>query len=317
MFRHLRNLILLVFLLLFSNAPTCFDQSVYAQESKEESVVTSTTNAKTGDARPVSESSAGGEEATAEGAKQQQTPARFVLPAEQHAWANFQPGAWREVRITTETFNSRGKVINRSVTTQKEILKAKSEETYSLDLQATVDLIGKRIVGDWKQRVLKLATNRAGEITGMQKKENQIISYEGEEVECEIWELRYLDDSRQMVDRIVYSPQRYPFVIRRDSKEIQDDSQAQPVEEQVEVIASTIPFVIEGKMTMCCSQRTTRRRAKGNSLRVTFLAPTVPGGEVAAWSSDFDSQRQLTRWSTFELISYGLAISPQLDEERR
>ena len=262
---------------------------------------------------PVAATTAGAPaERTAEKEPAQlQTPPRFVLPAKQHVWARFEPGSWREVRITTETFNSEAEVINRSVTTQMEVLKSVAEEAYALEVQATVDLVGKRIVGDWKQRVLKLATDKAGEISDMQPLGHESFSYEGGDIECQIWELRYLDDSRQMLDRIAYHSQQFPYVMLRETREFTQESSLQEVEQSVEVTASAVPYVVEGKMTLCSCLRTTRRRAKGSSIRVAFVSPTIPGGDVAAWSSDFDSQRQLSRWSTFELLGFGQPDSQQ------
>ena len=248
---------------------------------------------------------------------QQQAPLRFILPPELHAWAQFQPGAWREVRIITDTFSQAGGVINRSTTTQKEVLKAVAEETYAIDVQATVDLVGKRIVGDWKTRVLKLATDNAGEITRVLQKDNIGLAYQGADVDCQVWELRYLDDSRQMIDRILFHPQHYPFVILRETSEFVPESSTQPVEQIAEVTASTVPYEIKGKMASCSCLRITRQRAKGNSTRLVFIAPTVPGGEVAAWSSDFDSQGKLTRWSTLELLDFGQPDSQQSTADSR
>ncbi|MCG8449241.1 MAG: hypothetical protein MI725_06650 [Pirellulales bacterium] len=295
--------------LLLAAVLLCRSATLLAQQAKVEPVASTTSAESTAESSTESSTeSSAGQSAQGEPVAPA-APPRFTLPAEQHPWGRFPPGAWREIQITTETFNPKGKVINRSVTTQKEVLKAQTDETYAIDVQATVDLVGKRIVGDWKTRVLKLATDGAGEISDTRQKENVSLPYDGAPVECQVWELRYRDDARQMVDRIYYQPERFPFIMQRETSEQASDGSAKPAEQTVQVTVPTIPYFVQGEMTLCSCLRSLRQRPKGNSSRVVFLAPSVPGGEVAAWSSDFDSHGQLTRWSTLELLDFGLESS--------
>ena len=235
----------------------------------------------------------------------EELPVEFHLPEEHHAWGRFAPGAWREFQVTTETFDSEQKLVNRSVTTQKEVLEASDDHTYTLKVQAAVDLVGKRIVGDWKTRVLHWATDGTGEITQTVQADTVAMSVEGVKAECQLWELTYRDDARLLLDRIYYYPQRFPFIAKRETYEHEQSPETSIPEQSTEVTAWVIPYVLQGKMVRCSCLGILQQRPKGRSSRILFTSPDVPGGEVAAWTSDYDSQGQLTRWSTMELIGYG------------
>ena len=60
-------------------------------------------------------------------------------------------GAWRDLETATVSFDDSGQMVSRNVTLQTEILETVAEGKYVLKVQATVELGGKRIVGDWKK----------------------------------------------------------------------------------------------------------------------------------------------------------------------
>ncbi len=231
----------------------------------------------------------------------------FRLPAEHHPWARFAPGAWREVEITTETFDEQGELVNRSVTTQQEILKSVSGDRYTLDVQATVDLVGKRIVGAWITRVLHLPTDRAGEIVETVPLDDASIHVGGREIECQTWKVVYRDDARTLIDRIRYTPGHFPFVLDRTTLPGNGaDNSPQTAIQVVSAVALDIPYTIDDQVIRSSCVQTKRQGDKGSTNRIAFIAAEVPGGELVARTSDFDLQGTLTRWSTQELLRYGL-----------
>jgi len=236
------------------------------------------------------------------------SPKRLVLPPAHHRWARFQPGAWRELRVTTETFDNEGKVVSQSVTTQQEVLEGVNEESYEFDIQATVDLSGKRIAGEWKSRVLHLATDSAGQIVDARQLEEASLSVGGQPVDCQVWEIRYNEDARTLVDRIYYAPELFPYILQRETSEADDAAGDRPrVGQTTKVVALEVPYVVDGRIAACSCIQTIRSSVKGNTVRVVFESDEVPGGEVAAWSTDYDDQGRRTKWSVLELLSYGEA----------
>ena len=235
----------------------------------------------------------------------------FQLPAAQHAWARFQPGAWRETETITETFDETGHVVSRSVTTQKEVLQTVAEGKYVLDTQATVDLGGKRIVGEINARALHLETDGAGLVVGSRRLDDQSLQLAGLAVECQVWEIRYRDGTHILTDIIHYQAERFPFILRRETLSKVDSSKVDSKKDVIEAVrrsevaASTVPYFVGDQMLDCCCWRSFRHRTKGETQRVAFASSAVPGGEVAVWSTDSDALGKRVRWSVTKLLAYG------------
>jgi|GEM_PF-4488635 len=227
----------------------------------------------------------------------------FLLPAKQHPWASFEPGAWRELQIVSEAYDEAGQVVNRSVTQQKEVLEAVDDEKYVLKVQATVDLSGKRIVGDWKTRVSHLSVDGAGPLVDSRRLADQAWSLAGRTTDCQVWELRYRDGARKLKDRLFYHPQQFPFVWRREtfSEEQTQDAEAERV---MEMVATTLPYQLGEQLLECSCLRTLRHRAKGDTVRLAFLSSAVPGGEVSAWFTDTDAAGRRVRSSAAQLLTF-------------
>lgn len=229
----------------------------------------------------------------------------FRLPVEQHFWARFQPGAWRELRTVTETFDGT-EIVSRNTTTQREVLQAVVDGTYVLQVQATVELPGKCFVGEWNQRVLHLAIDSAGPIINSRRLEDETLALAGATVLCQVWELRYRDEARNLVELIHYDPQTFPYVLQRETFTDTGSENGTAIgEQQMQAMARDVPYRLGEQLVKCACLRTSRHRAKGDTLTLTFASPTVPGGEMAAWTTDFDSQGQRIRWSVTSLLGSG------------
>lgn len=278
---------------------------------------TSTPSVPNAPVQPVSSASPAGESVVN---AQGESPVveSFVLPAEHHYWARFPAGSWREIQTTTETFDEAGAVVSRSVTTQQESLQSASDERYALDVQATVDLVGKRITGKWINRVLHTATDGAGQIVSTRRLEDESLTLANRTVNCQVWEVTYNDDARSLVDRIYYTPELFPYILRRETSGLSSAEDGSPPVEQVQrVVAIEMPYLVEGQVLRCTCLETTRRGEKGSSVRVALVSEQIPGGEVAVWSTDFDPQGQRSRWSSQELVNYGQTALSQSGETRR
>ena len=242
----------------------------------------------------------------------------FALPIEHHAWARFPVGAWREIQITTETFDESGVAVSSSATSQAEKLESVFGNRYELKVQATVDLVGKRITGKAITRVLATTTDGAGQIVETRRLEDTELALTGQKVVCQAWDIVYRDDARTMVDRLLYSPQRYPHVLSRTTAEVAStDGDPPTTEQEVSVVAVEIPYVHDGEILLCTCLRTTRQGKKGSTVRISLVCDLVPGGEVAVWATDFDPQGKRTRWSTQKLAGYGRTPPPEVPASRR
>jgi hypothetical protein len=230
----------------------------------------------------------------------------WTLPKECHPWGRFEAGSWREIEITTETFDEQGKVFGRSITTQKEILKSVANDNYVIEVQATVDVAGKRIAGPWNTRVLRLSTDRPGNIFSSVQRKDELLPLNVGAVKCQVFEFQYAEESRNLSDRIYFSAEIFPHVFQRDTFERSDNAPTPSMPEDITtVVARAVPFEWEGKIIDCVTQQVIRRREKGESQTLSVLSPEIPGGEIRSHSTDFDTSGHRIRWSVQRLLAYG------------
>ena len=233
---------------------------------------------------------------------------QFVFPAEQHLWGHFPVGSWRETEIATETLDDVGKVYGRSVTTQKEVLKALADDSYVLEVQATVVISGKEIVGPINTRILRRLTDRSGAIFSEVRQEDELLTVGNASVACQVWDVVYSEETSNWRDRIYFSSDTFPYVIRRDRFEnVKDSPIAEIATESSRVLAVQLPFSLEGRVIPCVCEQSHRQRGKGGTQTVKLISREIPGGEVQSWSTDFDIDSRPNRWSVLKLLDYGVA----------
>lgn len=264
----------------------------------------------------------------------------FQLPDKHHAWARFQPGAWREIQTRTTTLDETGEVAQKNLTIQKETLEAVADGQYVIKVQATIEVGGKQLVGEPKTRALHLETNGAGPLSETQRLENQLFTLNGEAIDCQTWELRYQEDSRNLRDLIFYSDQQFPYILLRETfvddgtqevtaekvtviSEVTTaetpenvDTLVEPeppaeAEQRIEVVAFQVPCVVDEQIIECTCLRTYRQHSKGDSVLLTFVSPIVPGGEVSASATEIDADGKRTRLSVTTLLGFGGELIPQ------
>lgn len=230
----------------------------------------------------------------------------FLIDPDQHVWSRFPVGSWREIQITTETSGSDGTSLGRSVTTQIEKLKSVTGDRYALDVQATINVVGKRVVGQWMTRVLNTATDEAGQVLESHRLTDEFLDLPAGEVECQVWDVVYTQDSRTLVDHIYFAPDEFPHVLRRETAAASvEEGGLGPVLQTESIVARDVPFTVAGKTWLCTCQQIVQRETKGSTVRIAMLSPAVPGGEVAVWLTDFDTEGRRSRWSHQELVSFG------------
>ncbi len=231
----------------------------------------------------------------------------FAFPVEHHLWAKFPIGSWREIEVTTETFDESGKVFGRSVTTQRETLKALAEDGYVLETQATVDVSGKQIVGPVNTRVLRLLTDRSGVIFSSTRSGDEILVIDEMPDKCQVWDILYNEETQNLRDRIYYSADQFPHVLRRETYAMAENlPPGTTPRETSNVIARHVPFAKNDRIMSCVCENSTRLRDKGSIHNLRMLSPEIPGGEVQTWSTDYNAAGQPNRWSILKLLDYGV-----------
>lgn len=243
---------------------------------------------------------------------------QFTLPRAHHPWARFQPNSWRGIRTTTETFDAEGKVASHSVTTQVEVLKAVAKDSYTLDVQVTVDLVGKRIVGEWRTRVLGLLTDSSARVIATRVLQPVELRLADRKISCNVLDQQVRDEQHVLHQRLYYAAQQSPYILQREVSELPDQPTEMPRWTQTDrIISLKIPYSVGEKIFSCSCLKTVRTSNKGGTVRMALQTDAVPGGVVAAWSTDTDAEGKPARWSLLELIDFGVAPLDSQPPSRR
>ena len=64
---------------------------------------------------------------------------------QRHPWGRFEPGAWKLVRVVTETLDERGQVVSTSTTESKTTLKKVEDNEVTLLVELVVEIGGRRL----------------------------------------------------------------------------------------------------------------------------------------------------------------------------
>lgn len=237
----------------------------------------------------------------------------FVYPAEHHLWARFPIGSWREIEITTETFDASGKIYGRSVTIQKETLKAMADDSYVLETQATVEVSGKQIIGPVNTRILRLITDRSGVVFSSSRQDDEIVQLNDRPYECQVWDVLYGEEAQNLRDRVYYCSEKFPYILRRETFEDGENGSARITPTDTSgVIAEHVPLLVDNQIISCVCSKSTHFREKGSMQSLKMISPQIPGGEVQSWSTDFNAEAEPNRWSVLKLLKFG--ANPTADD---
>ena len=66
------------------------------------------------------------------------------ITAKLHPWGQFDPGTWKTVRVTTETFNEQGQVVSTSTADATTTLVDIDNDGVTLEIQTCMEVAGKR-----------------------------------------------------------------------------------------------------------------------------------------------------------------------------
>ncbi len=237
---------------------------------------------------------------------------RPLIPREHHAWGRFSPGSWTQVRKLTEEFDEQGKLKSTSTTETKTTLIEASERSYALQLEVTVEVVGKRIVA--QPRTVRLGYY--GEMNGQRVVVRRIgdggLLVGGRKVQCQILESTINGGDEKTVSTIHYCPSAAPFVLKRDMKSTDIESATTHLHTQEDVIAIDMPHRVMAEVKTAAHVRKIKRHAKGSIHMLEIHCSDVPGGVVSHASKELDGAGRLIRRSTLELLDYGAVEKKRL-----
>ena len=238
------------------------------------------------------------------------------IPKEHHAWARFEPGAWRTIRTVTESFDPAGKYVGRTETTQTETLVAVNDSQYTIETSTTVHVGGKKLRGTTQQTTYHLLTNATGEVVEATPLPPANLNLDGRAVKCQRWRLTLGSGPQRRLETVYYSPDLSPHILRREASAADGTGDSTEVQSTMTVVRVDAPVtydeeIVPGSHATIVSQSGTHRIE-----RTQVLTDIAPGGLVSATSTERDGAGRRVRWSTTDLVDCGQAGDPPKPRRR-
>lgn len=226
------------------------------------------------------------------------------LSAKLHPWGLFNPGAWKTVRVVTETLDDRGHVSSISTTDTKTTLVDLDNEGITLEIQACMDVAGKRFEAEPQTVKQGFHGELLGERLVLKPPLGGQVTIEGQKIPCRVQQLETITSGGKTVTTLHYSIVLAPYVLKRESATF--DAEGRELgQTHVDVVARNMPVQVHDEQKSGIYVKTVQTKSDGGS--VTTLAtvlPEVPGGVVHSSTKELDKNGRLVRRSTLELIDY-------------
>ncbi len=228
------------------------------------------------------------------------------LCRQHHPWGEFEPGAWKLVRVFTETLDENGLVTGTSTTDTRTTLLQMDDRGITLEVATTVEVAGKRFEAEPQTLdqgyggQMETHTLRPGKAAPAR------ITIGERTVACQVQELEILGPTTRTVSTVYFSDTIRPHVLRRESVTTTLDGSEKLGETTIEVIALDLPFRVLSEIQSVAHVRSINRHPKGTVFTLAVTAGEVPGGVVSHWSKEMDRTGRIVRRSTLELLDYGI-----------
>ena len=226
------------------------------------------------------------------------------ISAKLHPWGLFNPGAWKTVRVVTETLNEQGQAVSTSTTDTKTVLVDLDNDGVTLEIQACIEVAGKRFRAE--PQIVKQGFH--GELVGpnLQVKgpTDAELTVEGQKIPCKLQQLDSVVSNGKTVTKIYYSTTVAPYILKRESVTTDLEGKEDLSKTTVEVTALNMPVEVLGEMKNVSQLKTVHSSASGTVTTWADVLPEVPGGVVGNSSKETDKTGRLVRRSTLKLIDY-------------
>jgi hypothetical protein len=232
------------------------------------------------------------------------------LTARLHPWGRFDPGAWKTVRVVTETLNEQGQVVSTCTTETKTTLLDIDNEGATLEIQACIEVAGKRFEAEPQTVKQGFHGELAGPKLKLKEPADGQLTIEDRKIACRVQQMESADPNGKTITTVYYSPTVAPYLLKRES--VTSDAEGKSVgETNFEVVALNMPLEVRGETKNGAYVKTVHRNAKGTVTTLAFLLAEVPGGVVSHSSKEVDKNGRLVRRTTLRLIDYN--VDPEKD----
>ena len=233
-----------------------------------------------------------------------------------HPWAQFEPGAWRKTRTTSEVFNEFGRVASRTLTERTERLVAVDEHTYEIAVDTVVELAGRRTPGATVQRRLSIATDQPIALGEPEITPQEIGSISLGQVmaPCRVWRIEQPVPGGIQVDTLWVAEEGFPSILRLERHATIEETSASRRVQSVAAIGAPVAygsFLVDGWRVETTLSTPSGERSESQAVH----SAEIPGGIQHASVVEYDPEGHRVRWSVTQLVGSGRTPQEALGAE--
>lgn len=233
-------------------------------------------------------------------------PAQTVSAARQrHPWGRFEPGAWKLVRVVTETLDDTGKVVSNSTTETRTTLRSVDAQGITLAVEMVVEIGGRRLDGEPQIIRQGFHGETPGQPVALADAGTAVVTIDGRDYPCQIEQATITAASFKTVTRAFCSASVAPYALRLESATTDLQSGSQISRTQWQVASLDAPCRLFRGIRHAAQVKSVLEHAKGTTTTVALTSIDVPGGVVCHTAEELDASGRLMRRSTLELVAFG------------
>lgn len=227
-------------------------------------------------------------------------------PREDHPWARFEAGAWKEVRVVAETLNEENQVGSSSVTDTSTRLVSVTSNSYELQIEMSVEVAGKKLKADPQNQTFQYLGLKEETESAIKNIGEATYAIDGKRIPCEVFEQESSSNGKKIATKIYYAKNFVPHVLKKESITTDASGETTLSETTESVVAFDMPHTVLDEILSTWHVRVLRKNAKGTAITLEVHSPTIPGGVVANSTKELDSTGRVIRRSTLEVVDYSL-----------
>jgi len=226
-------------------------------------------------------------------------------PGDYHPWASFGVGSWKLVRVHTETLGPTGEVESVRISETKTTLDSCDEQGFTLKVEDTVDLAGKRFTDGPKYLQFGYNGEAQGQVISTKQLGSEQVTIDGREYATAVSQTVANGGSTKRISTVYFSPEVHPYSLRRLTDVSDADNPNRNSRSVVEVIGVEMPERVLTQIKSASHVKTVETFANG-ATKTTFevQCAEVPGGVVSHALKQTNEAGLVTQRSTLELVNY-------------
>ena len=222
-----------------------------------------------------------------------------------HAWGRFNAGSSKHEKITTQSYDAAGKLETTSVTDKVTTLTAVEKDSYTLQIDTTVEVAGSQVQSTTTLRRgfddVEFSKPSEGTATVTAEGTANVLVDE-QPIPAQVYQAVSLGKIERTVTKLFYSEQP-PYLLKSETTRI-PLSGGPPSRTTFDVMSIDIPWKVSADLHSSAIARRIRRHPKGRAVEWSVIVSDIPGGVVAASTKELDAKGKMQRRSVLELLDY-------------